>query len=752
MYSRTNLQLLAAAFLGGSFASNALALVTAQPRTFNEIPLGNTDPIYGLNFQGVASIQQTIDPDFFVNSASAVLLENGRYVLAAYHTVDGDVDRTDVVFDFPVVGERARVARSIIKHPNATGDPADGFDVALIDMGDNVDFVQQFDAPVYKLESGFDLSFGDEIVLAGYGPPGDGPTGFDDQFRIDALPRDGGDAGSVKAVGRNTFDGTYFDLNLLHTAPGDLQERAFRNASIMAWDFDNGDPQRSVFGDSGVSDGDGLQEAHVARGDSGGPVFLEDGAGGLIIAGIIGGGSRTLKDVNGDADSSFGEQGFATRLNANNLDDPNTAAREDLSTIAQWVGRRAGISTAFGNPNGGSWDVAGDWFFGGLPGAGLDVSLSIGSLSTVVVTGPQQAAAVQSLLVGTGLGVKALLLDQSGALTIAEGLVIDVNGFVGLSSGDLVVDELIVQGDTPAPGPPTPVGGSFVWSNSVLPSSLTAEKIVVRAAGAYVHRTTTGVMNVNHLDIETGARVLLNADVSINQSVTNGWDLFLTETSVGNTLTVGTAGVPSSGSYTQTSQGGLNLVLGGTASGEFDRMLVHGDVSLAGGLVQQVFTGGGFTPALYDSFEIITADTGGSISGTFDVVSNVTDLGIDRTLAVTYTATEVLATLAIFGDANLDGRVSFFDFQTLQGNFGLAGTWVEGDYDQNGIVNFADFQLLEANFGFDLALGGMTALSASEIASLQSFAVANVPEPGTLLVLAVGGLGAVGRRPVRNAA
>ena len=52
-----------------------------------------------------------------------------------------------------------------------------------------------------------------------------------------------------------------------------------------------------------------------------------------------------------------------------------------------------------------------------------------------------------------------------------------------------------------------------------------------------------------------------------------------------------------------------------------------------------------------------------------------------------------------FGDADLDGEVSFADFLTLSGNFDESGGWGDGDFDGDGKVAFADFLMLSQNFG-----------------------------------------------------
>jgi hypothetical protein len=86
---------------------------------------------------------------------------------------------------------------------------------------------------------------------------------------------------------------------------------------------------------------------------------------------------------------------------------------------------------------------------------------------------------------------------------------------------------------------------------------------------------------------------------------------------------------------------------------------------------------------------------------------------------------------SIAGDANLDGVVDSADFKILNDHYGATGGWMEGDFNLNGRIDFGDFQLLELNFG---QLDTLT----STITTTQSLAFANVPEPASLLLLALG--------------
>jgi len=114
---------------------------------------------------------------------------------------------------------------------------------------------------------------------------------------------------------------------------------------------------------------------------------------------------------------------------------------------------------------------------------------------------------------------------------------------------------------------------------------------------------------------------------------------------------------------------------------------------------------------------------------------------------------EIMYTL--LGDANLDGKVNGTDFNLMATNFNQSVTagWDKGDFNYDGKVNGNDFVLLAANFN---QFASQSAISSADEAALDAFAAANgislenVPEPASMGLVVLAGVGALGRRGRRR--
>ncbi|MBI83233.1 MAG: hypothetical protein CMJ81_08565 [Planctomycetaceae bacterium] len=193
-------------------------------------------------------------------------------------------------------------------------------------------------------------------------------------------------------------------------------------------------------------------------------------------------------------------------------------------------------------------------------------------------------------------------------------------------------------------------------------------------------------------------------------------------------------------------------LLGTTAGGEYDQLVVAGTVALDGTL-DLVPLAPYTDPAVRgtaDDFAIITA---GSRSGTFDtihydgsplVADGATDGngsfrshqagGLFRSLTYSGTTVQLQNLLAIAGDSDGDGDVDLSDYNTLATNFdpvGAAGphTWLDGNFDGDTDIDLSDYNSLASNFN----PGG--------------YGSAAVPEPGALLLALLALVSWSGRLP-----
>ena len=124
---------------------------------------------------------------------------------------------------------------------------------------------------------------------------------------------------------------------------------------------------------------------------------------------------------------------------------------------------------------------------------------------------------------------------------------------------------------------------------------------------------------------------------------------------------------------------------------------------------------------------------------------------------VTLTGPEILVKYTYYGDADLSGVTDTDDFTLFLNGFQDPGTfpatWLFGDFDYSGVVDTDDFAVFLHGFqdqggplsALSEAVAEASGLSSSDRAFMQA-AIAAVPEPTTLGVLGIAGLGLLGRR------
>lgn len=156
-----------------------------------------------------------------------------------------------------------------------------------------------------------------------------------------------------------------------------------------------------------------------------------------------------------------------------------------------------------------------------------------------------------------------------------------------------------------------------------------------------------------------------------------------------------------------------------------DRLTATGTASL-GGATLTLSLADGYDPAWLVPHTILTA---GAVAEPFGRIA-VTGLSGRKQLAVTYTATSVIATAAMAGDGNVDGVVDLLDVAGFiaSGRFdsGLPAIWSDGDFNGDGLVDLLDAADMATNGLFDAGPYAQTTTG-----------IAAVPEPTlpTILLL-----------------
>ena len=99
-----------------------------------------------------------------------------------------------------------------------------------------------------------------------------------------------------------------------------------------------------------------------------------------------------------------------------------------------------------------------------------------------------------------------------------------------------------------------------------------------------------------------------------------------------------------------------------------------------------------------------------------------------------------------FGDTNLDGVVDITDLTRAINNLGLSPGYYGGDVANQGMVNITDIADIINDLGATLNANGT-----SDPAIMMQTQDSSVPEPASLGLLTVGGLGLLARRRRRGA-
>lgn len=325
-----------------------------------------------------------------------------------------------------------------------------------------------------------------------------------------------------------------------------------------------------------------------------------------------------------------------------------------------------------------------------------------------------------------------LRFNIAGAYTIADA--------VTINSGSAPGAQLAIGGTgtgTLTAGVTYTVSGSIQLdggSTLNLAGGLTASgDITANGAGSL----RLGPSTINGSLSRTNATGLL----SIDDDVTVGGTLSLT---VANSAAVITA-VADPLAPNVLSVGGISLAAGTTAATRID---------ITNNILQVNYTGASPLPQLLGL--ILDGrddnDSNGNVldAGESVIYSSLLPIA-GQDIGYSDDGTSVRIRKTIVGDANVDGTVGFADLLALAQNYNTpsGAFWFQGDFDYSGDIGFSDLLVLAQNYNGSLALAHSDLLTGgadARFAADFTLAMSVVPEPSSIVLIALPALGLLRRR------
>jgi fibronectin-binding autotransporter adhesin len=350
----------------------------------------------------------------------------------------------------------------------------------------------------------------------------------------------------------------------------------------------------------------------------------------------------------------------------------------------------------------------------------------------------------------TGGALSAGSIDQTGGTFFTSGA-LNIAGSGGAAGSYVISGGVLTAGAVTVSG-----GGTFFLSGG----AVNAGSLSLASLSEF--DWTSGTLDITGSPLTIGAGGALGASfvlgagqvLSVAEGVTVSGSLAFAGGVLAAPVTIASGGKVTIGS----NEGGQtfsSLSIGGGGVLDVTNNHIYMDygssdpIATIAGYIRSGYNGGNWNGAgiISSSAQSLTSGLGygvGFADGADGVVSGLS-------------SSEIELKYTLLGDVNLDGVVNGSDFSILAANFGQGSTnWDQGNFFYTSSVNGSDFAALALNFG-EGDSGADVAVSAVDIAALDAFAGANglglarisgVPEPGSVGLIAVGGVTFLRRRRV----
>ena len=296
-----------------------------------------------------------------------------------------------------------------------------------------------------------------------------------------------------------------------------------------------------------------------------------------------------------------------------------------------------------------------------------------------------------------------------------------------------------------------------------------AASVIVQAGTQKINLPLTIASSTN-LNVSSGATLLISDPVTIDAGKTlaaigSGTVTYQSTITVGTGATFAVSSSTSANALTllagadatisNSSSGKALVQLGSLSLGsasvidlKSNDLVVHiGDLSAITAAVKSGFAGGAWNGSGATSS---TAAANTSHLTTLGVAAFGSGTAISSIDGATLAAGDVVVKYTYYGDADLNGKVDASDYSRIDSGYLTKATgWANGDFNYDGVINGSDYTLIDNAFNtqgsaISSAVAAPLAELTAEIAG--SPVTAAVPEPTTLALLALGGIGLLGRR------